>query len=154
MNISEKAAYVKGLFDGMELDMNEKQNKVLKALVDLVSDMAEEVSELGQCYDDVCDQIDALDEDLTGVEDVLFEDEDDEDDYDNVYGDDETCDCENCVSEDSALYEVTCPTCNETISLTEEAVLQGSMKCPNCDELLEFDYDEDEDEKDEEELQF
>ncbi len=150
MNISEKAAYVKGLFDGMELDMNEKQNKVLKALVDLVGEMAEEISELGQCYDDVCDQIDALDEDLTGVEDVLFEDDDEDDDYDEIYGDDdETCDCENCVSEDDTLYEVTCPTCNETISLTEEAVLQGSMKCPKCGELLEFDYDEDEEDGEE-----
>ena len=48
MNISEKAAYVKGLFDGMEPDMNEKQNKILKALIDLVGEMAEEVSELGK----------------------------------------------------------------------------------------------------------
>lgn len=149
MNISEKAAYVKGLFDGMELDMNEKQNKVLKALIDLVSEMAEEVSELGQCYDDVCDQIDAIDEDLTGVEDVLFEE--DEDDYDEIYGEDnKACDCGNSSNEEETVYEVTCPTCNETIALTEEAVLQGSMKCPNCDELLEFDYDE-EDGEDEEE---
>ncbi len=150
MNISEKAAYVKGLFDGMELDMNDKQNKLLKALVDLVGEMAEEVSELGQCYDDVCDQIDALDEDLTGVEDALFEEDDDEDDdYDKIYGeDDKTCDCENCSAEqENTVYEVTCPTCNETIALTEEAVLQGSMKCPKCGELLEFDYDEEEDEE-------
>ena len=61
MDISEKAAYVKGLFDGMELDMNDKQNKILKALIDVVNDIAEEVSQLDQCYDDVCDQIDALD---------------------------------------------------------------------------------------------
>jgi len=144
MNISEKAAYVKGVLDGMDLDMNEKQNKMLKALVDLVGDMAEEISELGQCYDDVCDQIDALDEDLTGVEDVLFEDDDD-DEYDEIYSkDDKACDCTECSKEDDTVYEVTCPTCNETIALTEDAVLQGSMKCPNCDELLEFDYDEDE----------
>jgi len=148
MNISEKAAYVKGLFDGMELDMNEKQNKVLKALIDLVSEMAEEVSELGQCYDDVCDQIDALDEDLTGVEDALFEDDDEENDYDEIYGEeDKVCDCKNCSDGEENVYEVTCPTCNETIALTEEAVLQGSMKCPKCGELLEFDYDEDEEEE-------
>ena len=148
MNISEKAAYVKGLFDGMEPDMNEKQNKILKALIDLVGEMAEEVSELGQCYDDVCDQIDAIDEDLTGVEDALFE-EDENDDYDEIYGKDEkACECEECSNEqESTVYEVTCPTCNETIALTEEAVLQGSMKCPKCDELLEFDYDEEDTEE-------
>ena len=79
MDISEKAAYVKGLFDGMELDMNDKQNKILKSLIDLVSDMAEEVSELGQCYDDVCDQIDALDENVTDLEDILFEEDEEPD---------------------------------------------------------------------------
>ena len=137
MNISEKAAYVKGLFDGMELDMNDKQNKILKSLIDLVSEMAEEISELGQCYDDVCDQIDALDEDLTGVEDVLFEDDND---------DEKVCDCDTCVGAgDDMTYEVTCPTCGKTIALSEEAVEQGSMKCPNCDELLEFDYDDEDD---------
>ena len=52
MDISEKAAYVKGLFDGMELDMNDKQNKILKALIDVVNDIAEEVSQLDQCYDE------------------------------------------------------------------------------------------------------
>ena len=148
MNISEKAAYVKGLFDGMEPDMNEKQNKILKALIDLVGEMAEEVSELGQCYDDVCDQIDAIDEDLTGVEDALFEEDSEDDDYDEIYSeDDKTCDCKNCSNEEGTVYEVTCPTCDETIALTEEAVLQGSMKCPKCGELLEFDYDEEDEEE-------
>ena len=149
MNISEKAAYVKGLFDGMEPDMNEKQNKILKALIDLVGEMAEEVSELGQCYDDVCDQIDAIDEDLTGVEDALFEEDSEDDDYDEIYSeDDKTCDCKNCSdNEEGTVYEVTCPTCNETIALTEAAVLQGSMKCPKCGELLEFDYDEEDEEE-------
>ena len=147
MNINERAAYIKGLFDGMELDMNDKQNKILKSLIDLVSDMAEEVSELGQCYDDVCDQIDTLDENVTDLEEILFE-EDNDDDYDEIYGgDNKPCDCKKSSNEEETVYEVTCPTCNETIALTEEAVLQGSMKCPKCDELLEFDYDEEDTEE-------
>lgn len=143
MDISEKAAYVKGLFDGLEMDMSDKQNKVLKALVDLVNEMAEEVSQLNQSYDDVCDQIDALDEDLSGVEDMLYDEYEDED---------ESCDCGFCGNglEDTA-YEVTCPTCNTTIGLDEDSLNDGGITCPNCGEILEFDYDEDEldDQKDE-----
>jgi len=134
MDISEKAAYVKGLFDGMELDMNDKQNKILKALIDVVNDMAEEVSQLDQCYDDVCDQIDALDEDLSGVEDMLYDDED-ESSY---------CDCGLCNNEDGNAYEVTCPTCGEVIGLDEDSLNDGGITCPKCGETLEFDYDEDE----------
>ena len=133
MKITEKAAYVKGLVDGLELDPKDKQTKVFKALVDLVNEMAEELSNLEQCYDDVCDQIDALDEDLSGVEDLLYDDEDDED-----YG----CSC-SCGSDDAA-YEVTCPTCGAVIGLNENDLGQGGMECPKCGETLEFDFDEDE----------
>lgn len=140
MDISEKAAYLKGLFDGMEFDMNDKQNKILKSLIDLVNEMAEEVSQLNQSYDDVCDQIDALDEDLSYVEDMLSED----DDYEEYYEDGEGCNCDYCMGTGDMTYEVTCPTCGATIALDESAVDAGSMKCPKCDELLEFDYDDEE----------
>ena len=80
MKLTEKAAYIKGLLEGLELDPNDKQTKVLKALTDLVNEMADELCQLEQCYDDVCDQIDALDEDLLGVEDLIYDDEDDESD--------------------------------------------------------------------------
>lgn len=137
MKLTEKAAYIKGLAEGLELDPNDKQTKVLKALIDLVNEMAEEVSELEQCYDDVCDQIDALDEDLAGVEDLIYESEDDEDE-----DDDYTC-C-NCGEDGDAAYEVTCPTCGKVIGLSEDDLGEGGMTCPGCGETLEFDYDEDE----------
>ena len=133
MKRTEKAAYIKGLLEGLELDPNDKQTKVLKALTDLVNEMADELCQLEQCYDDVCDQIDALDEDLLGVEDLIYDDEDDE------------CGCGFCKSgEDDTAYEVTCPTCGTTIGLNEDSLNDGGIDCPNCGETLEFDYDEDE----------
>ena len=131
MKLTEKAAYIKGLIDGLELDPKDKQTKVFKAVSELLAEMAEEVANLEQCYDDVCDQIDALDEDLAGVEDVIYDEDDDENDIC-------TCGC------DDAAYEVICPTCGTTIGLNEEDLGQGGMNCPKCGELLEFDYDEDE----------
>ena len=61
-------------------------------------------------------------------------------------------DCDNCDDDDwdddydfddddDELYEVTCPTCGDTILLDEGMIEEGSMNCPNCNELLEFDYD-------------
>lgn len=135
MELIQKAGYVKGLLDGLELDPKDKQTKVIKALVDLVNEMAEEISNLEQCYDDVCDQIDAIDEDLSGVEDILYDDE-----YDGV------CNCSDYSdSEDDDMdYEVTCPTCGTTITFGEDSLNDGEIECPNCGETLEFDYDEDE----------
>jgi len=143
MKITEKAAYIKGLAEGLELDPKDKQTKVIRALIDLVNEMAEEISELEQCYDDVCDQIDALDEDLAGVEDLIYEDEDEDDDDEDF-----TCKCGG----DDAAYEVVCPTCGAEIGLDEDQLNDGGMICPSCGETLEFDYDEDElDDTDEEE---
>ena len=39
MNVSEKAAYIKGLVDGLELDGTTKEGKVLAAIIDLLGDI-------------------------------------------------------------------------------------------------------------------
>ena len=44
MTLSEKAAYLKGLMDGLKLDTEKDENKVLAAVVDMLSDVAETVS--------------------------------------------------------------------------------------------------------------
>ena len=36
MNLTEKASYIKGLVDGLELDTATKEGKVIAALLDLV----------------------------------------------------------------------------------------------------------------------
>lgn len=139
MKLSERASYIKGLIDGLELDPTDKQTKVFKLIAELLGDMAEEIGELEQCYDDVCDQIDGIGEDLAGVEDVI---------YDEAYGD--SFDCSNYTGSEETAYETVCPSCETTIGLTEDSLNMGSIKCPNCGEVLEFDYDPDELDGDEE----
>lgn len=131
MDIREKAAYVKGLLDGLELDQNEKQTKLLNAVVALLQDMSEYVGNLEQSYDDVCDQIDALNESVAEIADVLDEEDDwdDEDDFD-----------------EETEYEFTCPTCGKTVCIDENAFNLGGMSCPNCGEELEFDFSDDDEE--------
>ena len=45
------------------------------------------------------------------------------------------------------IYETTCPTCGDTIYINGAMLEEGSINCPNCDELLEFDLDEDDDDE-------
>ncbi len=136
MDIREKAAYVKGLLDGLELDKNDKQTKLLTAVVALVQDMAEDIGNLEQSYDDVCDQVDALDETVSDLAECCFDDEDfwDDDDEDD---------------DDGVEYEFTCPTCGKTSYIDEDAFNFSGMTCPNCGEKLEFDFDDNEDEESE-----
>ncbi len=137
MRISEKAAYLRGLMDGLELDANSKEVKVLNAMAELLDELCLSVEEIEDAYEELVGQVDAIDEDLGLVEK-------------DVYELDDSCGC-GCGCEDDedfdddggCCYEVTCPTCSDTIELNEAILDEGFIHCPNCDEKLEFDFDED-----------
>ena len=37
-------------------------------------------------------------------------------------------------------FEVTCPSCNEKICVSEDILMEGEIECPKCGEHLEFDF--------------
>lgn len=92
MELKEKTAYLKGLAEGLEYDKNTKEGKLIAAIIDLLDDMAAEIEGTKQDLDYLSDYAEELDQDLGDVEEYLFGDEDDEDDYD----DECDGDCENC----------------------------------------------------------
>ena len=53
MNLSEKAAYLKGLADGLEISDTTKEGKLLKAVVELLDEMANSVSNLEEDVDQI-----------------------------------------------------------------------------------------------------
>ena len=46
--MKEKAAYLKGLIDGLGIDENTKEGKVIKAMSELLSEMAETVDSIDE----------------------------------------------------------------------------------------------------------
>lgn len=139
MTTIEKVAYLKGLFEGMEIDESTKEGKLLKAVVEVLGELAEDHADLEDYVAELTEQVDAVDEDLSSLEDVVYEELDDECD-----GDCEGCD--GCDDWDDDLYDVTCPGCKESFEVDEETLLDGGVDCPNCGEHLEFDIEDDEDE--------
>ena len=79
MEINEKVAYLKGLAEGMELDTEKKEGKLLAAIIDVLEDISLELLDLQDQADELMDGLDAVSDDLEDVEDVIFG-EDDEDD--------------------------------------------------------------------------
>jgi len=123
MEITEKVAYIKGLVDGLGIDDSTKEGKVLLAVVNVLDDIAMSVSDLEDGVDLLGGQLDHLDEDVEEIYEDLYGDDDEDDDY------------------DGELYEVTCPTCGDTICVDEDMLDDGEIDCPNCEESLEFDLD-------------
>ena len=126
MTNSERAAYIRGLMDGLELDNNSKEVKVINAIVDLLEDLCDSVEEIEADMDELAGQVDEIDEDLADVEDLLYEDEDEDFDF-----------------EDDDLFEVACPHCDAEFEVSEEELLADEgIECPMCGELLTFDIEE------------
>ena len=134
MTLSEKSAYLKGLMEGLKIDTDKGEGKMISAIVDMLEDVAYAITDIEENAQLVSDELDEIEEELDAMEEVLFdedEEDEDEDDEDFDYG-------------DEALYEVKCPTCNEVITVDEATIEEGSTICPKCGEELEFDMDDEE----------
>ena len=150
MTISEKSAYLKGLMDGLSLNTETDEGKMISAIVDLLGDMAKRISDIEETTIAISDELDEIEEDLDAIEDFIMDEEDEFDDLDEL--DDEWDEDEEYEEgfdfgdEESTIYEVECA-CGEIINFDEDVLEAGSMICPNCGETLEFSFeDEDEDE--------
>ena len=149
MTISEKAAYLKGLMDGLKLDTESNEGKMIAAIVDLLGDMTKKVTDIEDTTIAISDELDEIEEDLDAIEDYIMDEEDDYDDDDDYDFDDEDDYDEEGFDygdEDTTIYEVECA-CGEVIAFDEETLEEGSMICPNCGETLEFTFEDDEDEE-------
>lgn len=138
MTLTEKVAYLKGLMEGLNIDTDKPEGKVLKSIADILEDMAVSVSDLEDSMEDVEEYVDELDDDLADVEDIVYDDEDDEDDED----DDEYEDDDEDDDEDSDFVEVECPYCGETVYFDPADVDPENIICPSCNQSFSCICDE------------
>ena len=134
MGISENAAYIKGLFEGYELDKNSKEGRIIGELLTLVGDMADKINALQADNKDLHEYVEELDHDLGELEEeVYFYDDDEEyDDYDDLNDfDDEDFD----EDEEEEYYEIECPSCGEIVCFDDSLDLED-LVCPACGEKI------------------
>jgi len=153
MTISEKSAYIKGLMDGLNLDTEKAEGKLISALVELMGDVTKKLTDVEDTTIAISDELDEIEEDLDAIEDYILDDEDDdyyddEDDFDD-YDDEDDYEDEgfDFGDEETTIYEVKCA-CGNIIAFDEDTLEEGSIVCDNCGETLEFTFDDvDEDEE-------
>ena len=138
MTISEKVAYLKGLAEGLNLDTEKsKEGKLISVMIGILEEVAMSIEDLEENSLALGEEIDTLSDDLADVENVVFEEDDDD------------------------FFEVECPDCGEPLRIDEDDLAGGVVQCPSCDstyslDLVEFrrvlfrsDLVDDEDEEDE-----
>ncbi len=147
----KKTAYLKGLADGLALDAESKEGKLILALIDLVDEMADTIEEMKGKMSDLEDYCEELDEDLGDVEEVLLDCcGDDEDDDFNGFDDEfdfDDDDEDEAFNEDD-YFEVVCPSCGDIINF-DSTIDPENLRCPNCNELFECIVDEEIEDTDE-----
>ena len=154
MTISEKAAYLKGLMDGLKLSTETDEGKMIAAIVDLLGDITKRLKDVEETTIAISDELDEIEEDLDAIEDFIMDDEDDydEEDEDEEYEEDEWDEDEDYEEgfdfgdEDTTIYEVVCA-CGNVINFDEETLEEGSIVCPDCGEILEFSFDDEDEEE-------
>lgn len=126
MTITERVAFLKGLIEGLGVNEDTKEGKIIKVMADILEDMSLAISDFDDAIGDLEEQVEVIDEDLETLEEDFYGDDDDDDD---------------CCCDDEG-YEVECPSCGEVICLDDDMLKQGEIECPACGEALEFEFED------------
>ena len=134
MELTKKVAYLKGLMDGLKIDDSTNEGKILAAIIDVLGDIAINIEDIDADLADLTDVVGDVEDSLMDLED-------------EVYGDGDDSEYDGDLDDDDALYEITCPNCNNTITADYDVLANGTIDCPNCGSTLEFDLDQLDDEQ-------
>ena len=143
MELSNKAAYLQGLVDGLGVDESTKEGKIIKAMSALLAEMAEALEGMDEDLSRAYDQINDLSDELEDLEADLYEDEDEDDDEEDA----DDANDDDIASE--PFYEVACPNCGETVYVSEDDLDAGEANCAHCGVTFEVALEGDEEEPDE-----
>lgn len=140
-DLRERIAYLQGLTEGLKLDENKDECRILKQVVGIIADLADEVEDLQVAVEDLEDYLDSFDEQIFDDDDDDDDDEltdfddDDDDDEDDEDDDDFCC----CGDEEIEYVEVECPQCHDIICF-ESAIIDDEdtieVTCPNCSKVV------------------
>jgi predicted Zn finger-like uncharacterized protein len=131
MTISEKVAYIKGMYDGMALNAEtSKEAKLLGAIIDVLEEIGLSIEDLEDTTEVLSDGLDAVSEDLEDVEEALYDDDDDD-----------CCDCDE--DEEDDFFEIQCPNCSEELVIDEDVLEAGTVECPNCGQKFALNFSDD-----------
>ncbi|OFI07586.1 hypothetical protein CLOACE_01900 [Clostridium acetireducens DSM 10703] len=120
--LTSKVSYLCGLAEGLDLNNQSKEGKVIKEILEVLKEMAEELDDLRESQVEMGEYVDAIDEDLSNLEDEFYED----DDYEE--------------SEIDNFIEVNCPNCDEIIYIDKEMLNNNdSLICPSCSNSFSID---------------
>ena len=140
--LSDKLAYARGLFEGMDMKADSPECRLIKALMDALQSASSELDELRKAHEDLSEYVDVLDDDISELESEIYgdfdEDDEPDDDTDDGYDDedgepnddtDDGYDDEDECDDDCDCGHEHCGHAHSRAML-DKALLERD--CPNC----------------------
>ncbi len=126
--IGEKVAYLKGLAEGLGVNAETEQGRLMLAMIDTMEALAGKCEETDERVSELSEYVEEIDSDVSDLEEVLFSEDEDDDDEDG-----------------DGLIEYECPHCGTVIFFDEDAFdMEEEHLCPNCHrKVFEEDGDDD-----------
>ena len=116
-NLTEKAAYIKGLADGMNISEKGEQGKVISAIIELIEEMASSLEDCDEAIEALEETVDTISDDMADLEEVVYDLSDEDEDGET----------------DDDFVEFECPHCGDTIYYDVDLVeAQDDLICPSC----------------------
>lgn len=141
--IKERLAYLRGLADGLNVGEGTPEGRVLVGILDVLDDMTASFDRMSTNIGQMEEYIEAVDDDLTDLENEFYDDYDEDFDLDLDLTDDEMDELGYLDGDDvdSAIeyMEMTCPNCNETVFVDEDVFTNDEIVevlCPECKETI------------------
>ncbi len=150
-NLTDRASFLRGLAQGMQLNKESNEGKLLTEIIDVLGEMAKEMEKLQEAYDELNEYVESIDDDLADMEEVLFGEEDEEEDAEDIDDDDE--DDEDDDEEEGDTISYACPHCGHELQFNAGDVdFDEDVICPACKKPVfpEYEADDDDDEDDDE----
>ena len=139
--LTDRVSYLKGLADGLQLDMEQGSNKLLMEILNLLGDVTEEMDELEEDIEELDEYVESIDDDLADLEEVLFGD----DEEDECHCDDDEDEDEDYDDDEIILYA--CPNCGHEIQfLASNVDFDEETLCPECGKPIFPELEEDDEE--------
>ena len=126
MTISEKVAYIQGLFDGLKLDTEKSgEARILSEVLDVLREVGQQLDGMDAAMDQFDQELDILEDTVSELEEAVFDEDADEDEEDGGFDGFDGLD-------DEDFFEIPCPSCGEELIVDDEALAAGVVDCPAC----------------------
>ena len=120
--ITDRTSYLRGLAEGLNIDKERAENKLMLEMLNVMDEMAQKIQELDTDMDELDEYVASMESDLSDVEDLLFSDGE---------GDEAEEDFEDEDEEEEIA--VNCPHCGKEFTIeTADVNFDDDVLCPAC----------------------